>query len=131
MERKLAAIMAIDVVGFAGMVSRDETRALEQVERLKQETIGMQVGAHRGRIFKSLGDGILAEFSSTAEAVKCAIGIQKSAAVEGRGSENGEPLLLRIGVSLGDVVVQGDDLLGDGVNMAARLEAMAEPQPKV
>ena len=127
MERKLAAIMAIDVVGFAGLVSRDETSALERVERLKQELIGMQVGAHRGRVFKSLGDGILAEFSSTAEAVKCAIGIQRSVAAEARGSENGDPLLLRVGVSLGDVVVQGDDLLGEGVNMAARLEAMAEP----
>jgi adenylate cyclase len=127
MERKLAAILATDVVGFAGLVSRDESGTLARLERLRHDVIGMQVEANRGRVFKSTGDGFLAEFSSTLEAVNCAVGIQKASALEARQSNIDELLVLRIGVSLGDVVVQGTDLLGDGVNIAARLEAMAEP----
>ncbi len=126
MERKLAAILAIDIVGYAGRVSRDENQTLEKVQTMGREIIGMQVEANRGRLFKSMGDGFLAEFSSTNEAVNCAIGIQRANLLASQNS-NEDPLLLRIGVSLGDVVVQGDDLLGDGVNIAARLEAMAEP----
>ena len=76
MDRKLAAIMAIDVVGLAGRVSREEMATLKALEELKNDVIEIQVDAHRGRIFKHLGDGVLAEFSSTVEAVKCAIGIQ-------------------------------------------------------
>ncbi len=127
MERKLAAIMAIDVVGFAGLVSQDEAGTLKKLETLRREVIGMQVEANRGRVFKSLGDGFLAEFSSTLEAVNCAIGIQKTATLNAQQSHDAQPLLLRIGVSLGDIVVKGEDLVGDGVNIAARLEAMAEP----
>lgn len=127
MERRLAAILAVDIVGFAGRVARDESGTLEAVERLKHDVIGMQTAAHRGRLFKSMGDGVLAEFSSTLEAVSCAVGIQKAATMLARQTQNEDPLVLRIGVSLGDVVVQGDDLLGEGVNTAARLEAMAEP----
>ena len=127
MERKLAAILAIDVVGFSGLVSRDESGTLVKLECLRNDVIGMQVGAHRGRVFKSTGDGFLAEFSSTLEAVNCAVGIQKASALEARQSNIDEPLMLRVGVSLGDVVVRDGDLLGDGVNVAARLEAMAEP----
>jgi len=128
MERKLAAILAIDVVGFAGLVSRDESGTLAKLENLRNNVIGQQVGAHRGRVFKSTGDGFLADFSSTLEAVHCAIGIQKASALEAIQSTDDQSLVLRIGVSLGDVVVQGTDLLGDGVNVAARLEAMAEPR---
>jgi adenylate cyclase len=127
MERKLAAILAADVVGFAGLVSRDESGTLARLERLERDVVGMQVEANRGRVFKATGDGFLAEFSSTFEAVNCAIGIQRASALEARQSDTDDLLVLRIGVSLGDVVVQGADLLGDGVNIAARLEAMAEP----
>jgi adenylate cyclase len=126
MERKLAAILAADVVGFAGLVSKDEDGTLSSLDRLINQIIRVQVEAHRGRIFKSLGDGILAEFSSTLEALKCAIGIQKALAIDAHRSGEGEPLRLRIGVSVGDVVIQGTDLLGDGVNVAARLQAMAD-----
>ena len=126
MERKLAAILAVDIVGFAGRMSRDENQTLEKVQIMGQEIIGMQVEANRGRLFKSMGDGFLAEFSSTNAAVICAIGIQRANLLAAQNS-NDDPLLLRIGISLGDVVVQGDDLLGNGVNIAARLEAMAEP----
>lgn len=127
MERRLAAIMAIDVVGFAGLTSRDEDGTLAKLSQLKNNVIGMQVEANRGRLFKSLGDGFLAEFSSTIEAVTCAVGIQRMTMLEAKRSSDDEPLLLRIGVSLGDVVVQDGDLLGNGVNAAARLEALAEP----
>ena len=127
MERKLAAILSVDLVGFAGRVAVDESGTLARLERLKRDVVDMQVEAHRGRVFKALGDGFLAEFSSTVEAVNCAIGIQRASALQARGSDEEEPLRLRIGVSLGDVVAQGDDLLGHGVNVAARLQAMAEP----
>jgi class 3 adenylate cyclase len=127
MERKLAAILAADVVGFAGLVAQDEEGTIARLDRLFDHIVSMQIGAHRGRIFKSLGDGVLAEFSSTVEAVNCAIGIQKALTFDERRSGNNEPLRLRIGVSVGDVVVHGDDLLGDGVNIAARLQATAEP----
>ncbi|WP_170787772.1 GFA family protein [Ruegeria lacuscaerulensis] len=127
MERKLAAILATDIVGFAGLVSRDESGTLAKLVRLEREIIGMQVEANRGRVFKSTGDGFLAEFSSVFEAVNCAINIQRACAREARRSNSDDPLILRVGVSLGDVVVHGDDILGDGVNTAARLEAIAEP----
>lgn len=126
MERRLAAILATDVVGFAALVDKDEGGTLEQVAHLRQDVIEMLVQANRGRLFKSMGDGFLAEFSSTLEAVNCAIGIQRM--MELRKPVAGrEPLRLRVGVSVGDVVVQGEDLLGNGVNVAARLEAFAEP----
>ncbi|HSM41167.1 MAG TPA: GFA family protein [Afifellaceae bacterium] len=127
MERKLAAILAADVVGFAGLVARDEEGTLARLEPLLRDNIGMQVEAHRGRVFKSLGDGVLAEFSSTVEALNCAIGIQKLAALDAHRSGDSESLRLRVGVSVGDVIVHGADLLGDGVNVAARLQALAEP----
>lgn len=126
-RRKLAAILAADIVGFAGLVARDEEGTIARLDRLFSDIVRIQIEAHRGRVFKSLGDGVLAEFSSTVEAVNCAIGIQKALALDDHGSGDDEPLRLRIGVSVGDVVIHGDDLLGDGVNIAARLQAAAEP----
>lgn len=125
MERKLAAIMAMDIVGFAGMMAADEVATIDRLHRLRREVIDLQVGAHRGRVFKAMGDGFLAEFSSTLEAVNCAKGIQQAMALQ--QAETDSALLLRIGVALGDVVLEGNDLIGEGVNNAARLEAMAEP----
>ncbi len=126
MERRLAAILATDVVGFAALVDKDEDGTLRQVERLRREVIEMLVQANRGRLFKFMGDGFLAEFSSTLEAVKCAIGIQRTME-RSQFVAGGDQLRLRVGVSVGDVAVQGDDLMGSGVNAAARLEALAEP----
>ena len=126
MERKLAAILAADVVGFSGLIAQDEEGTIQRLERLRIEVIDMHVEAHRGRVFKALGDGVLAEFSSTLEAVKCAVSIQRALATRSRDTDD-DPLVLRIGISVGDVVLQGDDLLGDGVNVAARLETTAEP----
>jgi adenylate cyclase len=126
MERKLAAILAADVIGFSGLITRDEERTIRRLERLRLEVIDTHVKAHRGRVFKTLGDGVLAEFSSTLEAVKCALGIQRDLAARSSDTDD-EPLALRIGISVGDVVLQGEDLLGDAVNVAARLEATCEP----
>jgi len=127
MERKLAVTLATDIVGFAGLVSRNESGTLEKLELLKRGVIDMQVEANRGCVFKSTGDGFLAEFSCTREAVNCALGIQKACALETRQSTSSGLLVLRIGVSVDDVVVQWDDFWGEGVNAAARLETMAEP----
>lgn len=125
-RRRLAAILAADVVGFAGLMAQDEAATIARLDHLFSDLVRMQIEAHRGRVFKTLGDGVLAEFSSTVEAVNCAIGIQNALARDELQSDDDEPLSLRIGISVGDVVVQGDDLLGDGVNIAARLQAMAE-----
>lgn len=118
-ERRLAAILVADVVGFSRLVGADETGTLARLEALRHEITDPLIASHGGRLFKQTGDGFLAEFGSAVQAVICARAIQEKA--------DGGPLRLRIGIHLGDVVVQGDDLLGDGVNIAARLEAVAEP----
>ena len=115
-ERRLAAVFAADVVGYSGLVERDEigTRA-----RLNAAFDGIIAPALE-RLFKTMGDGFLAEFASVVEAVDCAGVIQK-------GFSDKSDLVLRIGINLGDVIVEGYDLHGDGVNVAARIEALAEP----
>jgi adenylate cyclase len=118
-ERRLVAILAADVVGYSRMVGADEAGTLERLRALRREVIDPLFAEHGGRIFKTTGDGLLAEFPSTVQALRSAIVVQERV----RGGE----LQLRIGVHQGDVVVDGDDLLGDGVNVAARLEGLAEP----
>ncbi len=126
-KRRLAAILAADVVGYAGLIADDEAGTLLRLRALFQEVVQPQVAAHGGRIFRLLGDAVLAEFSSAVEALRCAIALQAAAAE--RVAEKAEPphIVLRVGIALGDVVIQGGDLYGDGVNVAARLEALAEP----
>ena len=119
--RRLAAILAADVVGYSRLIEADEAATLAQLKALKRDIIDPQVAAHRGRVFKTMGDGFLAEFASVVDAVACAAAIQRANASASSRVE------LRIGVNLGDVVVDGDDLLGDGVNIAARLEGIADP----
>lgn len=123
MERRLAAIFAADVVGFSRRMGVDEAATLARVAALRDGILTPLLLEHRGRLFKTMGDGFLAEFASAVQAVACAL------AVQARLAEQDEPdrLQLRIGVHSGDVVVQGDDLMGDGVNIAARLEPLAEP----
>ncbi len=124
-ERRLAAILATDVVGFSSLMEADETRTFANIKRLFNEVIEPQVHQHKGRVFKQLGDGFLVEFASVVNAVRCAIAIQMEMRVW-RGTDETE-LQLRIGVNLGDIIVDGDDVYGSGVNLASRLEAMAEP----
>jgi adenylate cyclase len=123
--RKLAAIMAIDVVGYSLLMGEDEAGTARAV-REHLDSIRPLVAGRRGRIFKTMGDGALSEFQSIVDAVECAIAIQELLAGRAQVVPT-KPILYRIGIHLGDVLVDGDDLIGDGINVAARLEALCEP----
>lgn len=127
MERKLAAILAADVVGYSRLMGTDEAGTLERLKCLRTELVQPNITARKGRIVKLMGDGLLAEFPSVVEAVLCAVDIQRG--MNERESEvTGERRIrLRIGVNLGDIIVEGSDIYGDGVNIAARLEGLADP----
>jgi TolB-like protein/class 3 adenylate cyclase len=126
-ERRLAAIMAADVVGYSQLMEADEAGTLAAIKDVRGGVIDPLLARHRGRIFKLMGDGALIEFGSVVDAVACAIAIQKAIAAR-RSRASREPrIVYRIGINLGDVVVDKDDLLGDGVNVAARLEQLCEP----
>jgi adenylate cyclase len=120
-NRRLAGILAADVVGYSAMVGADEPGTLARVRTLRTETIEPLAGTHGGRLFKTTGDGFFVEFASTVQALRCAIAIQDTLRAQADG------LRLRIGVHQGEVVPEGDDLMGDGVIIAARLEPLAEP----
>src|SRR5271166_5723143 len=124
--RKLAAILAADVVGYSRLMGEDEAGTAQAV-RERREAAGPIVAAHGGRVFKTMGDGIFIEFPSVVSAVECALAVQQMMAERNKGAPEDKRIVYRIGVHLGDVLVEGDDLLGDGVNIAARLEAIAEP----
>ncbi len=126
MQRRLAAILAADVVGYSRLMGEDETGTLERLKSLRKELVQPKITEHKGRIVKLMGDGLLADFSSVVEAVRCAVEIQE--AVNGRETDlpDDRRIKLRIGVNLGDIIVEGTDIYGDGVNVAARLEALAE-----
>jgi adenylate cyclase len=118
-QRRLAAILVADVVGYSKLMGSDEAGTLAQLDALRTEIIEPQIAKHAGRLFKSVGDGFFIEFASAVQAVSCAKAIQEA-------NDLGR-LPLRIGIHVGDVVVQGDDLMGDGVNVAARIEGIADP----
>jgi adenylate cyclase len=125
--RRLAAILAADVVGFSALMGKDEEGTLARIKILRHDLIEAKVNEHHGRIFKTTGDGFLIKFSSPVEAVRCAVGIQDVLATKA-AQELFEALQLRIGINLGAIIIEGDgDIYGDGVNIAARLEQMAEP----
>ena len=123
MKRRLAAILAADVVGYSRLVEADEEGTLAALRLLRTQTIEPLIVHHHGRVVKLMGDGFLVEFASALDAVKCAIGWQEGIT----GQDEPFPLQFRIGINLGDIVIDGDDILGDGVNIAARLEGLAEP----
>jgi TolB-like protein len=127
LERRLAAILAADVVGYSRLMGEDETGTLERLKSLRRELVQPRIAERKGRIVKLMGDGLLAEFPSVVEAVQCAVDIQKS--MIGREAElpDERRIRLRIGVNLGDIIVEGSDIYGDGVNVAARLEGLADP----
>jgi class 3 adenylate cyclase len=126
-ERRLAAILAMDVAGYSRLMEADESGTLAMVKSLRTEAIEPAVGAHRGRVVKTTGDGLLLEFPSAASAVECAIALQSAIAAATADAADDRRLRFRIGLTLGDVMIDGDDIYGDGVNIAARLEQMAEP----
>jgi class 3 adenylate cyclase/pimeloyl-ACP methyl ester carboxylesterase len=125
-ERRLAAILAADAVGYSRMMREAERGALALLQKHRSEVIDPGIAKHRGRTVKLMGDGLLAEFSSVVEAVNCAAEIQRSMAARNAGSQGRREMAFRIGVHLGDVIVEDGDLYGDGVNIAARLEGIAE-----
>lgn len=126
-QRRLAAILAADVVGYSRLMEQDEAHTLTTLKARRKEVVEPLVAGHRGRIFKVTGDGILAEFSSAVDAVECAIELQRGMTAANEDQPEDRHIVLRIGVNLGDVMVEGRDLYGDGVNISARLEQVAEP----
>ena len=125
MERRLAAILAADAVGYSKLVQADEAGTLHRMKGIWAEVFEPNVTDRRGRIFKTMGDGALAEFASAIDAVECAVAIQNAMRARNAAVDDAPPIEFRIGINLGDIVVEGDDVLGDGVNVAARLEAAA------
>ena len=126
--RKIAAILASDVVGFSRMASANEDRILARMRVLRADVIDPIIASQNGRVFKRTGDGALVEFRSVVEAVRCAISVQNAMAERNVGTPEDQRIIFRIGIHLGDVVEEADgDLMGDGVNIAARLEGVAQP----
>jgi adenylate cyclase len=126
-ERRLAAILAADVVGYSLLMGQDEAGTLARLRTHRRELIDPEITEHRGRIVKTTGDGFLIEFPSVVEAVACAVAVQRGMADRNTGSPEEQRIVFRVGVNLGDIIVDDDDIHGDGVNVAARLEAISEP----
>ncbi len=127
MERRLAAILAIDVVGYSGLMEADEAGTFGKLRGRLNALVAPRIAEHNGRIFKLMGDGVLAEFASVVDAVECAAALQQAMALNNDDTPDGHGIEARMAVHLGDVIVDGEDRQGDGVNIAARLEKLAEP----
>jgi adenylate cyclase len=125
--RRLAAILAADVAGYSRLMGGDEEGTLERLKAVRRELLDPQIAEHKGRIVKTTGDGLLIEFASVVDAVRCAVAVQQAMPERDTGVGADNRIELRIGINLGDVIVEGDDLYGDGVNIAARIEALADP----
>src|SRR3974390_1161695 len=124
--RRLAAIVAADVAGYSRLMGLDEG-CTARILREHRKVTDALVAKHGGRLVKTTGDGVLLEFPSVVDAVECAVAVQAVMAERSQGVPEDQRMLLRIGINLGDILIEGDDILGDGVNVAARLEGIAEP----
>src|SRR5205807_7579776 len=125
MERRLTAILAADVVGYSRLMGANETGTLAALKTLQTDFIDGKIAEHQGRIVKLTGDGMLVEFPSVVNAVACAADVQRGMRDRNAGMSQERRIEFRMGVNLGDVIVEGEDILGDGVNVAARLESIA------
>jgi class 3 adenylate cyclase/TolB-like protein/cytochrome c-type biogenesis protein CcmH/NrfG len=125
--RRLAAILAADVAGYSRLMGADEEGTHERLRALRRELVDLEIGEHSGRVVKNTGDGLLAEFASVVDAVRCAAELQRAMIDREAGRPEDSRIRFRIGINLGDVIVEQGDIFGDGVNVAARLEALAEP----
>src|SRR5437764_696220 len=121
-ERRLAAILAADVVGYSRLMSADEVGTLHILRACRRELIDPAIAARHGRIVKTTGDGILVEFASAVDAVTCAIALQQGTARRNQEIAEDKRLVFRVGINIGDIIVEANDIFGDGVNVAARLE---------
>ena len=124
--RRIAAILAADVAGYSRLVGADEVGTLARLKTHRRDLVDPKIDEHRGRIVNTTGDGLLVEFASAVDAVRCAVAVQRSMAVEADKPPEGQ-IQFRVGINVGDVLADGDDILGDSVNIAARLEGIAEP----
>lgn len=125
-RRKLAAILAADVVGYSRLMETDEEGTLARVKAMRKDVIDPRIAEYGGRIFKTTGDGLLAGFPSAVDALRPAVDVQRAMARFNAASPESAGIALRIGISLGDVIIDGGDLFGNGVNVAARMEGLAE-----
>src|SRR5438045_9092238 len=125
--RRLAAILAADVVGYSRLMGADDEGTHERCQAHLRELVDPKIREHHGRVVKTTGDGVLAEFASVVDAVRCAAEIQRVMAGRDLDLAEDRRLRFRIGINLGDIIIDGDDIYGDGVNIAARLEVLAEP----
>jgi TolB-like protein len=126
-ERRLAAVLAADIVAYSRLIGQDEAGTLSRLRALRRESIDPNIAAHHGRMVKTTGDGFLAEFSSSVDALRCACDLQARVPEYSKGAPPDLHIELRIGIHQGDIVVEDSDIFGDGVNIAARLEALADP----
>ena len=127
MQRRLAAILAADVVGYSRLMGADEMGTLTSLKAHRRELVDSGIAEHRGRIVKTTGDGMLVEFASVVDAVGCAVYVQRNMARRNAGVAEEKQIVFRIGINIGDIIIDGDDIFGDGVNIAARLETLCEP----
>jgi len=125
--RRLAAILAADVAGYSRLIGVDEGGTLQALKSIRAELIDPTIAAHNGRLVKTTGDGLLVEFGSVVDALRCATEVQAGMAQRNAGAPADKRIDFRIGINMGDVVVEDGDIFGDGVNVAARLEALAAP----
>ena len=126
-QRRLAAIFAADVAGYSGLMSADEIGTLTSLKAQRRELTDPAIAGHHGRIVKTTGDGALVEFGSVVDAVQCAVAIQRGMLSRNAGISEDKRIVVRIGVNVGEIIIDDGDIFGDGVNIAARLEALCEP----
>ena len=126
-QRRLAAILSADVVGYSRLMGEDEEGTLARLKAHRSELIDVKIAEHRGRVVKSTGDGILIEFASVVDAVRCAVEMQSGMDTRNSDIPQDRRIDLRVGINLGDIIVDDNDIHGDGVNIAARLEGLAQP----
>ena len=126
-ERRLAAILAADVAGYSRLMGADEGATLRQLKAHRRALVDPKIAKHRGRIVKTTGDGLLVEFVSVVDAVCCAVEVQRGMGERNVNVPENKRIEFRVGINVGDIVIDGGDIFGDGVNLAARLEALAEP----